>query len=1006
MDKLIENIKNLLGGGVKSTSSNNNQSSSWAGAVAKWVPWVNTSVPVPLQLVRQVAASAVQAVQKPQPTIPNPVDINLNINNLVPVPTVTWAGSVNFELPKLPTPKITEIMKTPSTFNSKLDKIGVNVPDTQLNRLMIEANEKWLYDWDNSNDFMVWSKSLKNNYEKWGELDRYTNTRKDNSFGSHLKESLSQFASPFKDIGMATRWLTNLITFWKADLEIPEDYKPGAKILLEPIKEIAWALWIGWGGYISNIVSGRADAKRAYAQKIWAFHGAQENQLATQLNSGTHNIIDTAVKSIYGKSANQLTGLSYLQKDDLMRTTAMYQWVYENTMRPWLSSMNNAILQAESRWDSTRAEELKKHVKYVESNIQTKLSDLLTRISKAQWQWLGLNSSQWQMVDEVKKMWYESLNDYMVSWLSYFDSDIPVQLEKNNILSKIWWVVWEVWDIIRPLNPAIWTLANSIGSLTQMSLWWTRKDFLNNDAAFTTTNDQWQNPLWWERGWYLRASINTLGNIIAPPTQTMNRLFGSRIAWEWNAQANRMWFSNQLASADLSGISGRSLSTGKKSIWETLFEFSTQVTDKGIDAAPTIVEAFYFGPKSAITIANNIKNINTASKVLGSVNKWNMVKDIMVGVGKNVAIETWINARINSTLNGRAEYDTFVWDMLWSMIWIWTELVSPLKIYRNLSDMQEVVNSMSRRQWAIDAIQKWEFTNWAEANKASYTIPESELPKVEINESSLKSLENMHQIARWYIDATQKWYADEIAKLSIDAEKNADAIRDVIAKRDEFNKSVKLWIATTSTDFLHKLAKWDTLPQAEQMKFMQILSMADNKNASYLDMINLINGQKDDAQRELFLSSWLNTNKSRDLMTTDWGLATGSFQRVSGLDPSRNKFTIDELDIAKNKVSNNSVYSDFFDKEWGEFINFDHVPWQWYRINEEWLSKLNAVSTSNNILDVYNTPEPRQDIIDKLTSDENRAVTWLSDEEITRLKETNSISSLIDELNKFIPCVR
>ena len=183
--------------------------------------------------------------------------------------------------------------------------------------------------------------------------------------------------------------------------------------------------------------------------------------------------------------------------------------------------------------------------------------------------------AQWQAVEEIKKMWFDSLNDYMVSWLSYFDSDMDLQFEAA------------------PSDPE-----------NSYKLWITWKDFLNNDAAFTTTHDQWQNPLAISRWWYLRTALNSLTNFLAPGNQTVTRFGWALIWWEFNDRANRMWFSNQLASADLSWISGRSLSTWEKSNWETLFEFSTQITDKGIDTAPTIAEAFFW-PKSAITIANN-----------------------------------------------------------------------------------------------------------------------------------------------------------------------------------------------------------------------------------------------------------------------------------------------------------------------------------------------------------------------------------------------------------------
>lgn len=921
-DKLLTNLSKLLWGGGQSSSSSNEKKTTTPTAVSTWAtattPKKTTVADLP-SLNLNLAPLSRPAAQPAKPQVPTKIDFSMLIPSATSVPTVLQT------LPKL----------EPKKFTSKLDEMGISVPQSKM-----------------------WTSTFLDKAESFG-------------MWRNLADIHNQIVN---------------INKWE------DQYKT------KDIAKKSWILWVIWwaAGSVASTVIKAADLllnydsrtsneeKKAFAKEYEAETNKLAMWLQQEIMKDVDDVVKTSYKSVYWRDLEEWKVKSKTQMDNIASLTNSLMWEYGNQMTTYLSEIDNARLQALADWNQSRYDQLTEHREYTKNTIKNNMWRIVTDISKQIYKDPSISNAKAlaKTVRSYYDQWYTGINEVMTAWLKYAD-----------------------WEYEHGL---------------------TYQDFLNNDAAKITTDDQWESGLNWERGWYARKIVNDFNNVASPLWQRNVRWLSWFAAAEKSAipfgsqdhfstdDDTKSFFLNQLASADLWGLYTENVSWMKKSTWDMYGKFWSQVSDVAADAIPTIASVLANPQWAAFRLWAWLKAINTGSKVLWTANKLQIALNVLKWVGKWWAWEMLINAQINSLMANRNSYSNFAWDVWWWLLWAVMDIYPAMKLVNNISTDAwiAVINWRIKADKVASLIE--DGMSHEDAVAKVLAMSPNELPRININSVDANKIQELQKTAEWFVNNQYKAITNEIQTISKQIKNTADEwertilqgkLDNAIKARDDFNVWVKTRLATDEMMWLILSGK--TLSKEETDFLGGILKAATNTTSTYQDMLRIIWIQKSDSVRNQLRESVISSTSGRFYETTDNGFMLSDFQRSTWISPYK-AYTREELEEFAKNLNDSSSYKNLLsiDESWYKY--WRELKWETplYELSTEWLKQLKATDKTVNIrsrlIEWDDVVEDFKSVIDEARESGKIELDDLTYNKIIR---SDTYTTLLDELNRAIPCI-
>jgi len=518
---------------------------------------------------------------------------------------------------------------------------------------------------------------------------------------------------------------------------------------------------------------------------------------------------------------------------------------------------------------------------------------------------------------------------------------------------------------------------------------------------------QIQSAVWIDRDYWGRNPARVLMNEVNRVTMPIQASIANNVAiwmetfWLNPLSANDLWWMSELNTADVD-MGEWKRTTGR---------FVDQLTDYAPETIAILPQVLmWWGMQTASVMqwfrATNVaKNASTARIVWSNIVP--MLRAVWFNASKFVWWEIWINSAIDSQAQLPTDLMSANANALWFAIWTVIDLAVPA--YRFANSLWEGSNALVRNHQEMAYVAK-QFEPWmtidqvAEIQKTARSLPASELPSVPYNPR--QAMETM-RATEWYVRATQQDLISRITKLQENAKTITDPkklmstnrrIKTLTDQLRNFNKHVKTWMLWQ--ELLRDLASGVQLSPKRQEEIAQMLRLADNSKAGIQDMMNFIKNQDTRQQSELFQSSYFNEKSQRELSTTDSRTLLNMFELRTGLSADKT-FTLKELEDANIKWW---IFEWLWTMEKGKYKYITQTPWEdTFRLNPEWLQKLNASVENVNVADVRNADAPAEKIKELFEWDD--AYAKVKPDVRDRIVDTDVVDNYIEEINKFIPCI-
>ena len=608
-------------------------------------------------------------------------------------------------------------------------------------------------------------------------------------------------------------------------------------------------------------------------------------------------------------------------------------------------------------------------------------------------------------------------------------SDNDAENAYQAYLKWLWYRWWENSYLLEWMVDEYWNQYNKDAANI---IWYTRtwKDTLNIIKDANSNTFMWDLQAWvWTAiapaaklvdnviTWLAPEAIRWLVNV--SPVWVAYSAF----MWKWIADDWKLRPYWEAASADMAQAYWQDYSSTK----ETNLDIASRYINKVWSAVPDVVANValimlteWAWSVNALRWLNYVDDAANATKLLS---RWDEILKWIEFVWKWITKETVQNAiidRLDPNFNSK---DNIALNLLWSVSALWWEawaLSREIWLLKNWA-IAWPVNNKIERKWIAENIEKY----WSEdeARKAWESMPSDQKWSMLISDKGATAIRDMYNWLQQYKDKRMK---ELIRELDRAPQENKVLIQKQI---NDLKEEEQKWILKQA--FMTQILAWNKLDEKDAFAFARMLQDVKKPEVLIEDLYWLIDKHIYKWSKWSDILAWAASNVAKkntvlwdfssfrqgDVIYRDWWIASAYVKNAIGIEPNV-KYTIEDITKATISAESNkqwvSVVKEIISKwdDW-KYKYFDEITldnWQqWYILNSQWLSKINAdrVNDWDKFIDnIYDTAKDvdidESTFMQKIT-DMSKELK-LDENEITKIRESwvfNEVKNIVDT---FIPC--
>lgn len=517
-------------------------------------------------------------------------------------------------------------------------------------------------------------------------------------------------------------------------------------------------------------------------------------------------------------------------------------------------------------------------------------------------------------------------------------------------------------------------------------------------------------------GWITSKATRDLATLAPNLANVVRGDWFSYAEWDYG---NFNMSADSLYASDASFLAGMSLSEQDRGIMDQINTYGSKTLDMLPEFGTAMIAAFGLWPvgisRSAITWLKATKWVNTAFTIS---KEWWIVNQFK-SLGLRLMADTMVNTVIDVNTQLPDQEANALGNMFWYMIWDIFEVVSWIKQYNqlenigsitNYEDISGVIRDTARATKRQELVDKWIDIQDASAQVDKMT--DVELIGTKLNyqyiDSRIKEVEDITQIK----DKIQSNYTDMIIKQQVlkNQATNPEEIAKIdinINKLEQQQQAFQQWwdyslaMADATRKFLYNPTTEGALEFAQTLKLF--LPNTNNPN-KVLRSISTLPWDVSSVVRQWLWKIVDGTSMVR--YTDGWRKYTQAVD--AGFSPTK-IYSAESIDEAIKNAEGKDVIKWVGDRTDGwELEYFNKLDGNKYMLNEKWFAKLNLeekewyVSLYRNM---WNNAAGQEKFLETMKSIDEGSVIKIPEEDLVKIEEWNLYTTLVDEIDEFIPCI-